>query len=117
MDDDYFIGQPLKKSDLFYEEKGKIYPYIISTEYSELDENDQRMHYTSGLSNIANINYHSEEGFNFRKASSFVFLFKIFDLKDNLPNTLIEVGFTHNAIPCNTKELKEIYDIIFKSEL
>ena len=112
MDDDYFIGQPLKKSDLFYEEKGKIYPYIISTEYSELDENDQRMHYTSGLSNIANINYHSEEGFTFRKASTFVFLFKIFDLKDNLPNTLIEVGFTHNAIPLKISDVKEVAENI-----
>ena len=114
MDDDYFIGQPLQKSDLFYEEKGKIYPYIISTEYSELDESDQRMQYTTGLSNIKNINYHSEEGFNFRKASSFVFLFKIFDLKDNLPNTLIEVGFTHNAIPLKISDVKEVNENIQK---
>ena len=112
MDDDYFIGQPLKKSDLFYEEKGKIYPYIISTEYSELDENDQRMHYTSGLSNIDNINYHSEEGFTFRKASSFVFLFKIFDLKDNIPSTPIEVGFTHNAIPLKISDVKDVAENI-----
>ena len=114
MDDDYFIAQPLQKSDLFYEEKGKIYPYIISTDYSELDENDQRMHYTSGVSNIDNINYHSKEGFNFRKAESLIFLLKIFDLKDNLPNTLIEVGFTHNAIPLKISDVKEVNENIQK---
>ena len=37
MDDDYFIAQPLKKSDLFYEEKGKIYPLLISDEYYNIN--------------------------------------------------------------------------------
>ena len=30
MDDDCFIGNPLKKSNFFYEEKGKVYPALIS---------------------------------------------------------------------------------------
>ena len=38
MDDDYFIGKPLEKSDLFYEENGKIYPYLIADMYMPLDK-------------------------------------------------------------------------------
>ena len=32
MDDDYFIGKPLKKTDFFYVENGKVVPAIIRTE-------------------------------------------------------------------------------------
>ncbi len=28
--DDYFVGNPLKKTDFFYEENGRIVPYIIA---------------------------------------------------------------------------------------
>ena len=81
MDDDYFIGQPLSKSDFFYEEKGKVYPYLISTEYSELDESEIKSQYINSLSGINYINYHSQDGFKFRKISTLLFLYKIFDTK------------------------------------
>ena len=38
MDDDCFIGKPLKKSEFFYEEKGKIYPALITGDYYELSK-------------------------------------------------------------------------------
>ena len=36
MDDDYFIGKPLKKSDFFYydENEKKVFPLIINTSFS-----------------------------------------------------------------------------------
>ena len=111
MDDDYFIAQPLSKSDLFYEEKGKVFPYLISTEYSELDEDELKTQYMNGLSNINDINYHSKDGFLFRKISTLYFLFKIFDKRTDM-NPLIEVGFTHNAIPLKISDVEEVYDNI-----
>ena len=111
MDDDYFIAQPLSKSDFFYEENGKIYPYIISTEYSELDKDLIKAQYVSGSSRIIDINYHSEEGFLFRKIETLLFLYKIFDNK-NEEDLLIEVGFTHNAIPLKISDIEEIYEYI-----
>ena len=111
MDDDYFIAQPLSKKDFFYEEKGKIYPYLISTEYSELYEDIIKAQYIRGLSNINDIKYHSEDGFLFRKISTLLFLYKIFDKKTE-QNTLIEVGYTHNAIPLKISDIEEIYNYI-----
>ena len=37
MDDDCFIGKTLKKSDFFYEENGKVYPCLITSDYYEMD--------------------------------------------------------------------------------
>ena len=38
MDDDYFISGPLKKSDFFYNEKGKIIPAIFSPNFLSMNE-------------------------------------------------------------------------------
>ena len=35
MDDDYFIGKPLKKSDFFYIENGRAIPSIIAKKFKE----------------------------------------------------------------------------------
>ena len=114
MDDDYFISQPLKKSDFFYEDNGKIFPYLTSTNYFELDEDELRSEYMSGLSTINDINYHSEEGFLFRRASTLLLLFKIFSSQD-LDSPIIEVGYTHNAIPLKLSDVEEVYDNIEKN--
>ena len=43
MDDDYFIGKPLKKSNFFYEENGQVFPSIVTRDYYELSKNDLQM--------------------------------------------------------------------------
>jgi hypothetical protein len=111
MDDDYFIGQPLSKSDFFYEENEKIYPLLISTEYSEIDEDDIKSQYVNYLSKIDDIEYHSDEGFLFRKISTLLFLYKIFDTKKD-KESLIVVGYTHNAIPLKISDIEEINTLI-----
>ena len=113
MDDDYFISQPLKKSDFFYEDNGKIFPYLTSTHYLELDEEELKSEYMSGLSTINDINYHSQEGFLFRRASTLLLLYKIFS-SQNSDNPTIEVGYTHNAIPLKISDVEEVYDNIEK---
>ena len=111
MDDDYFIAQPLKKSDLFYELNGKVYPYIISTKYYIIDPDELKTKYMNGMNQIDEIKYNSEEGFEFRKISTLNFLYNIFD--DNYDtNNLIGVGYTHNAIPLKISDLEEVYNNI-----
>ena len=111
MNDDYFIGQPLKKSDLFYEFKGKVYPYIISNKYYLINSEELKKDYMDGMNIIDEIKYNSKEGFEFRKTSTLLFLYKIFD--DNYENNqLIEVEYTHNAIPLKLSDVEEIYNSI-----
>ena len=111
MDDDYFIAQPLKKSDLFYEEKGKVYPLLISDEYYNINFDKLENELLNCMDKIDEINYHSKEGFEFRKASTLSFVYKIFD--DNYDtNSLIGVGYTHNAIPLKLSDVEEVFDKI-----
>ena len=111
MDDDYFIAQPLKKSDLFYEEKGKVYPLLISDEYYNINFDKLENELLNCMDKIDEINYHSKEGFEFRKASTLSFVYKIFD--DNYDtNNLIGVGYTHNAIPLKLSDVEEVFDKI-----
>ena len=37
LDDDYFIGSPLKKSDFFYVNNNKVVPAIITSNFIEID--------------------------------------------------------------------------------
>ena len=113
MDDDYFIGQPLKKSDLFYDHKGKVYPYIISTKYFQINPEEIKEKYMNGMNNIDEIKYNSREGFEFRKISTLLFLYKILD--DNYDtNNFIGVEYTHNTIPLKLSDVEEVYNSIEK---
>ena len=38
MDDDYFIGKKLKKSDFFYVENGKVVPSIVSSNFLKIEK-------------------------------------------------------------------------------
>ena len=111
MDDDYFISQPLKKSDFFFEKEGRVYPLLISDIYYKINPDELQKKLLDGMNNIDEINYHSKEGFEFRKISTLSFLYTIFD--DNYDNNiLIGVGFTHNAIPLKLSDVEEVYDKI-----
>lgn len=112
MDDDCFIGKPLKKSDFFYEENGKIFPAIISPYYSYRN-------YTA-IMNFAekfdiDLNDYSEEnhaashtyfGFMYSLSNTHKFIYEL------LGKSLVIPDFTHNAIPINLNDLYEIYTMI-----
>ena len=63
------------------------------------------------MDRIDEINYHSKEGFEFRKASTLSFVYKIFDNNYDT-NNLIGVGYTHNAIPLKISDVAEVFDKI-----
>ena len=116
MEDDYFIGKPLKKSELFYEENGKVHPYLIGNEYMPLDKNRLLEIRSKLFKNVKDndvIMSNIPNGFNYIMYSSRLFLYDIFgeDIKRNgFP--LIEAAFTHNTLPIDCTSIKEIHDYI-----
>jgi hypothetical protein len=112
LDDDCFIGKPLKKTDFFYVKNKTVLPLIINSQFLEFKK--------AGVEN--NIYYlrrsikksKQEQGFNefqFSKQLTYLFIINILSRKK-----IIVPKFTHNAIPVNVNEIKEIYDFIDKSK-
>ena len=115
MDDDYFIGKPLEKSNFFYEEDGKVYPALITGDYYEMSKAALETAIRPLIAKINNIGAHTPNGFSIMQKSSLLFLYDIFgndDTRQGQP--LIEASFSHNAISVKQSDIKEIYDLIVK---
>ena len=108
MDDDYFFGKPIDKTKFFYydEEQKKVFPSIVTDEFDELIKDDTLKEYSKLFSRRYSINYQSFFGWKLAQLSSFKLLLEQFE------SPLINAGFNHNAIPLNTNDLKEIYELI-----
>ena len=63
MDDDYFIAKPLNKNDFFYEENGKVYPALVTSDYYEMDKNNLIKQLQSLFIKRDSNNPHSTSGF------------------------------------------------------
>ena len=115
MDDDYFIGKKLKKSDFFYVDKGKVVPAIVTSHFVEIDNTSVEKY-----KNIYEIKAKSTKDeqngdiFEYVKYLTFSFILKIFNITDN--EHLFIPKFTHNAIPVNLENIKEIYKLVFHSK-
>ena len=114
MDDDYFINNPLNKSDFFYEENNQIFPLMITNDYYLMDERKINLEHKQNLLMINENNIQSEEAFLFRQLSSLKFIYKIFENDNSIRRPLIEASFSHNAIPLKLSNIKEIYDIVIE---
>ena len=111
MDDDYFIGKPLKKSDFFYVENGKVVPSIISDYFLEESYDSSNMYHNKFKWRAKKMK--KEQSYPFFMYSVYTtYLFIMQLLKKNLTIPY----FTHNAIPCNLHDLKEIYNLVHKSK-
>ena len=111
MDDDYFIGKPINKSQFFYydEEQKKVLPSIATDDISELNK-DETMKEQSKLFRTRNsIKPHSFKGWKLQQLSAHKLLLESFK------PPLINGDFSHNAIPLNLNDIKEIYDFIEKN--
>ena len=108
MEDDFFIGKPLKKSDFFYYDKNKkkVLPYLLTKYFQELYEIDILNEYYKLFNNKDNIHPHSYDGWWL----SIYCTDKYFAEKYN--KSFINTNFTHNAIAENIDELKVIFDEI-----
>ncbi len=105
MEDDFFIGNPLKKKDFFFydEKKKKILPYLITYFFNELNETLILNNYNKLLDLKDKIHPHSGEGWKFYVLSTQ----KYFMEKYRHP--IINPRFTHNSIAENIDDLKEIF--------
>ena len=110
MDDDYFIGKPLEKTDFFYyeEKEKKVFPYILTSVFKEMNKNSVLKQYNKMYKNIDSINPHSLKGFHLSLLCTKKFFI------DNYNITLIKTDYTHNAISENIDDLKEIFNELKK---
>ena len=114
MDDDYFIAKPINKSEMFYEEDGKIYPAIITSDYYEMDKNSMNTQIEKIQRKKFSDDPHSPNGFFIRQKKALLFLYDIFG-NDNIRygKKLIEPAFSHNAIPAKLSDIEEIHKYIY----
>jgi hypothetical protein len=112
MDDDYFIGQKLKKSDFFYVQKNKIIPAIISSSFLNINKSMVEKNHKKLRKKV----YMSKEEQNSIAFSYSIFKTYFFILNIFKKDMLILPKFSHNAIPLNVYEIKEIFEIIKASK-
>ena len=110
LDDDYFIGKPLNKSDFFYVQNGTVVPAQIATKYQVHNKRTFSRDYNKVKRNIKNSRPQSSNNFMYTVYNTYLFFIDEFKGKIKVPY------FTHNAIPINVKDLKEVYDLIHKSK-
>ena len=112
MEDDCFIGRKMSKNDLFYYEKNekKVVPYIISSIFFDLNKTLLFNNYFYIFKRYKIINPHSREGFRQQMYNTEKFIL------ENYNRPLTKVMFTHNAVPENIDDLKDIYYLSYKYE-
>ena len=112
MDDDYFIGKPLNKSDFFYVNDGKVVPAIVSTNYVELSKNIINARYNTLKKKAEKVKEkQNSDVFQYSLINTFKFVLRKLDRA-----SIVIPIFTHNAIPFNLDKVKEIYNITYNSE-
>ena len=112
LDDDCFIGKPLKKTDFFYVKNKTVLPLIINSKLLEFKKGsvEKNVYYLKKSIKKSK----QEQGFNefqYSKHLTYLFIMNILSRKK-----IIVPKFTHNAIPVNVNEIKEIYEYIDKSK-
>lgn len=108
MDDNYFIGGDLKKTDFFYydDETKKVVPAIVNRSFSEISK---RL-----LLNLYNKIFNPKDSININDnlawQLSIILSYKL--IADNYDTSLVQLELTHCALPLNINDLKEIYNLI-----
>ena len=111
MDDDYYIGKEFNKSDFFYydDKERKVLPSIINYYFSEFNRAQSKNTYNKLINNIDKMGPQTHLAWKLSIASTETFLLDLY--KDQ---RLIYTEFTHNALPMNINDLKEIFQVIQK---
>jgi hypothetical protein len=109
IEDDFFIGKPLKKSDFFYydENEKKVSPFLLNMYFNELNKTNIISQYYKIYKEKDSFHPHSNIGWWFSIYSTDKYFFEKYNNLD-----LINANFTHNAISENLDNLKEIYEEI-----
>ena len=110
MDDDCFIGHPLNKTNFFYVVNGKVTPLIITFKFLEINNNIIKKKLEEYKTIINTNKDQTSASFKYSLYLTYLFILKKYNESRFFPT------HTHNAIPVNLKELKEIYDLVYQSE-
>ena len=107
MEDDYFIGKPLNKTDFFYydEKEQKVLPFVLTNFFSELKVLNRLNFYEYLYQHKEKIKIHGHRGWAFSVASTDKFFIEKYDNRTNI----INAEFTHCAVAENIDDLKEIF--------
>ena len=108
MDDNYFIGGDLKKTDFFYydDETKKVVPAIVNRSFSEISKRHLLYLYNKIFNPKDSININD----NLAWQLSIILSYKL--IADNYDTSLVQLELTHCALPLNINDLKEIYNLI-----
>lgn len=130
MEDDFFIGNKLKKYDFFYYDESlkKVLPFILNFHFYELNRYYILQEYEKFFKIKDSIIPQSREAWWFSEYITEIFFlenlqiyninksgmieFKQKEANKSLEQTVISANFTHNAIPENLDDLKEVYNSI-----
>ena len=111
LDDDYFIGKPLEKSDFFYVENNTVYPLIINTNLQAQTLNAVKANINTFSQRISSSSRtQTSDEFSYTVYRTYYFFIKYFQ------SHILAPLFTHNAIPVKAQDLQEIFELIDKSE-
>ena len=112
MDDDYFIGKPLNKTDFFYVKNKKVLPLITNTKFLKLNKRYvEKNKYFYKMITKKSHKEQSNQDYKYSLFLTYSFIMNIFK-----KNSIFVPKFPHNTIPINVNEIKEIYDLIEKSK-
>ena len=108
MDDNYFIGDNLKKTDLFYydDKLKKVVPCVLSNFFLQLNKENSLRNYNEIIKEKDRLSPNDGLSWRLSVLSSEKLII------DNFNIPLTELEFTHNAIPLNMDDLKEIYNLV-----
>ncbi len=115
MDDDCFIGSKLEKSDFFYVKNGNVIPLIITSKFLKINKSDVeqncKLYEIKAKSSAEEQN---NDIFTYSKYLTFLFILNLFNF--SLNENIFIPKFTHNAIPVNLDDIKELYSLIASSK-
>ena len=106
MEDDFFIGKPLNKSDFFYydEKEKKVVPYILTSFFKEIFYKRNLNEYNKLFEIRKTFNPHSGKGWRLSVVSTNKYFFEKYNL-----TSIIDTHYTHTAMPENIDDLKVIF--------
>ena len=109
MNDDWFIGKPMKKSDFFYELNGRVVPYVNSGRVEKDQKSNIESVYRERIKHKTKDLKQTGTDYEIQVYATYLFLYKM------LGNNISILRHTHNAIAENMSDLKELYDFVDKN--
>ena len=108
MEDDYFIGKKLNKTDFFYydEKEKKVFPFVINNYIREINYNQRMSMYNYLYKKRKKIKAHGRAGWMLSILATDKYFSEKYDMNIILP------AITHCAYPVNIDDLKVMYDAI-----